>query len=157
MNVPRWIFIAILLILLVITGFVREFIFVNLNLQLVYLWYKNDVSYMSSKLSFLSGLVYWQVYYLKWFLTLLFSAIFLVESALILKHLFGSFFWKPLLFLYSLLLIISAVVFGVYTGLGRGEEGYLIARYFMGIAQSPVPLMLLVPAVFLKNRIAPSH
>jgi hypothetical protein len=153
MSAPRWFFISAILILLVITGFVREFIFVNLNQQLVYLWYENDVSYMSSKLSFLSSLEYWQVYYLKWFLTLLFSTIFLVESALMLKHLFGSYFWKPLIFLYSLLLSISAVVFGIYTGLGRGDEGYLIARYFMGIAQSPVPLMLLVPAVFLKNRV----
>lgn len=138
--------------LIAATGFFREFMFVNINEQLSFLYYGSDVSYMSPRLAFLSTWSYDNLYYLKWILTLVFSAVFLLESALLAKVLFASYHLKELLFIYVLLLSISVVLYLPFFLAGNGEQGYILARFFMGIAQSPLPAMLLIPALFLRKR-----
>lgn len=135
-------------------GFLREFLFVNINEQLRFLWYGNEESFMSAKLSFLMGLDYWTLYYMKWFLTVFFALIFMLLSALALKLLTQKYFWLELGFIYFLLFAISGAIFIGYSLLANAENGYLISRYFMGLAQSPVPLMLLIPAIFLRKNLS---
>lgn len=138
------------------TGFFREFMFVNINEQLSFLYYGSDVSHMSPKLSFLSTWSYDNLYYLKWILTLVFAAVFLIESSWLLKVLFASYHLKELLFIYALLLFVSAILYIPFFLTGNGEQGYILARFFMGIAQSPLPVMLMIPALFLRKRMRPA-
>jgi len=137
------------------TGFIREFIFVNINEQLAYLYYKTDFSYMSPVLGFLSTWSYDSLYYLKWALTLIFSGIFFFESAWLVKAVFKKYYLKELTFIYLLLLLVSAVLYLPFFLSGNGDQGYILARFFMGIAQSPLPVMLVIPALFLRERTRP--
>ena len=137
--------------LLATTGYIREFLFVNINEQLSFLWYGHETSNMSPTLSFLNGFDYWTIYYLKWALTGLFSIIYLIETSLALKHLFNSFYARETVFLYLILISISTILFVGYSIFHKADDGYLLSRFFMGLAQSPVPLMILIPAIFLRT------
>jgi hypothetical protein len=150
-----WILFGVVLI--IATGFYREFFFVNINEQMRYLWYGNEESMMSDALSLLDSLDYWTLYYLKWAMTVVFSGIFLIESALFTKLILGKTLWKELIFMYTILLIVSGLVLAGYALFDEHETGYLISRYFMGIAQSPIPLMILLPAIGLRNRLGVSQ
>ena len=143
--------------MIIATGFYREFFFVNINEQMRYLWYGNEESMMSDALSLLDSLDYWTLYYLKWAMTVVFSGIFLIESALFTKLILGKTLWKELIFMYTILLIVSGLVLAGYALFDEHETGYLIRRYFMGIAQSPIPLMILLPAIGLRNRLGVSQ
>lgn len=143
--------------MIIATGFYREFFFVNINEQMRYLWYGNEESMMSDALSLLDSLDYWTLYYLKWAMTVVFSGIFLIESALFTKLILGKTLWKELIFMYTILLIVSGLVLAGYALFDEHETGYLISRYFMGIAQSPIPLMILLPAIGLRNRLGVSQ
>lgn len=144
------------IVLVAATGFIREFLFVNINEQISHVFYKSDFSKMSDTLWFLSSWSYDQLYYLKWTLTLVFAAIYLLESALLLWILFRSVFLKELALLFGVLFVISGILYIGYGLIGQGEDGYLLARFFMGLAQSPVPLMLMIPAIFLRKGTVPT-
>ena len=135
-------------------GYFREFLFVNINEQLRFLWYGNEESFMSEKLSFMQDWDYWTMYSLKWVLTVAFALIFMVCSAFALKAILNSFYWLELGFIYFLLFSISGIIFIGYSVFAVAEDGYLISRYFMGLAQSPIPLMILIPAIFLRKNLS---
>lgn len=122
-----------------------------------FLWYGNKVSMMSDSLSMLDSLDYWTLYYLKWAMTIVFSGIFLIESIIFAKVVIGKTLWKELIFIYIILLFVSGLVLAGYALFDEHETGYLISRYFMGIAQSPIPLMILLPAIGLRNRLIVSQ
>jgi hypothetical protein len=146
-------YIAIVLILLLTTGYLREFFFVNVNEQLLYLWYENEVSPLSDNLWFLSGFDYQTLYYSKWVFTIFFAMIFLLETSLALRLIYNRWYIKEVSFIYALLFFLSGLLFGVFALSGSVEDGYLISRYFMGLAQSPVPTMILACALFLRQRL----
>ncbi|HAW20967.1 MAG TPA: hypothetical protein DCX14_12360 [Flavobacteriales bacterium] len=157
-NRLRFISISLLLVvLLASTGYVREFLFVNINEQLSFLWYGHETSNMSRVLSFLDGFDYWTIYYLKWALTGVFSVIYLIETTLALKYLFNSFYARESVFLYAALIVVSTILFVGYSAFDNAEDGYLLSRFFMGLAQSPVPLMILIPAIFLRTNSHPAN
>ncbi len=112
---------------------------------------------MSDSLSMLDSLDYWTLYYLKWAMTIVFSGIFLIESIIFAKVVIGKTLWKELIFIYIILLFVSGLVLAGYALFDEHETGYLISRYFMGIAQSPIPLMILLPAIGLRNRLIVSQ
>lgn len=88
-----------------------------------------------------------QLFGLKWGLAFVFL---LINAALVLAAFslwVGSrAFNMPILWVYLGFLILAIAVFGLSRFLGYGLEGYGFARKILGALQSPVPLMLLVPA-----------
>lgn len=139
--------------LIIATGFVREFVFLNINEQLAFLYYGHETSNMSWVLGFLGVLTYDQLYWFKWLLTPVFATVFCFETMLSLKQLFGDAHAKETLALFVGLLALSAVLFGGFWVFGDIVGGYTQARFLMGLAQSPFPLMLLIPAILLKKRL----
>lgn len=144
--------ILVALILSLITlGFLREYVFVSINEQLFALWHGKE-SRITGFITIIKSLTYYQLYYFKWFLTALFTGVFFGWSLLILKKLFNDFYFKELGVVYVLLISISMITMLIGWPFGKLDEAYIIARFFMGIAQSPLPLMLLVPAIFLRSK-----
>lgn len=144
-----------MLILIITTGFVREFVFVNINEQMRFLWFQSEPSQMSSVLNFLSNWTYWQLYYLKWILTLGFTLVFFGETILLARYALGNWFIKEIAFLYVALFALSGFIFTFYYIFSDANDGYLIARYLMGMAQSPVPAMIIIPALYLRTSLKP--
>lgn len=139
--------IAILLAAVVLTGFFRESVFENINAHMWYLYYDNDRSHLPSWLWLIGSLSYSQLYWLKWILTILFSALFLGMSCGIIHLIFDNKeMVKWTVYFYSGILLIAFVSFLSGKISGKMEEAYLISRFFMGLIQSPFLLVFLIPA-----------
>ena len=135
---------VVLVILIVYLGFVRDFIFININYIIDELYFNRDVEQYHSIYSFLIPLGVSGLMKLKWFLTFLFMVLNLGLSYFILKFLFSEA-KKPIRLLfygYLGLFLISALFFVGGKLLSFSELGYTLSRRFMGVLQSPVPLMV---------------
>lgn len=142
----------IITILLIITsmltlGFFREFIFKNIN-ALLKAW-DFDLDYqLPALLQPLENYEYDEIVNFKWLLTLLFALFYLVICIIAIKLLFNNKnFIKITIASYAGIILISGLF--MLCGLlfpTASERCYEFARYLMGMVQSPLVLMILVPA-----------
>ena len=128
----RKVLIAALIITAVALGFLRDHIFVSINHSIES---GNDAG---GKLSML-----------KWILTILFSGLYLLHTVAMLYVLFRSKkYIRISLFCYSFLFSVSFLAGAGGYFISSFEMVYPFIRMLMGVAQSPVVLMILVPACF---------
>lgn len=146
-KVKTVIFYFLILSTLLSLGFYRDFVFKSIN-ALLQAW-DHDLEYtMPSSLNFFEKLEYETIVNLKWLLTLVFSLIYLIISIGVIRFIFDN---RRYLYItigsYLGVIIVSAIFIGI--GMifsGASEKMYEFARYLMGMAQSPIILMILIPA-----------
>ena len=131
-------------------GFLREFLFVNINAHLFALWY-DEPSEATDLIPFMKSMEYYPLYYSKWVLTVAFSALFYGMTWLTLKVIFKRSFAKELLAIYGALYLLAGIAMGIGVLYHKTDDSYIIARFLMGIAQSPLLLMIMVPGVWLRR------
>jgi hypothetical protein len=145
------------LVVIIWMGFVRDFIFININYIIDRLYYNLEVFHYHSFYSFLEPLDVSGLMTLKWILTFVFALINLLLSALILKLLFKNPKMSlNLLYVgYLLIFIIAGLFYSIGKIGGFPELGYTLSRRFMGAIQSPVPLMVVaaVHMLFYKTTV----
>lgn len=124
-----------IIVLTVFLGFFRDHIFVSLNKVIES---GNDTE---GELS-----------HLKWVLTALFSLLYLIDACILLFVLFENkkYIWLAI-FSYALLFLIAitSVVLGSF--FSSFDEVYPFVRTIMGVAQSPIVMMVLAAAGYLKS------
>ena len=128
--------IALLVAVAIAIGFLRDYVFVSIN-QIIE--HSNDAS---GKLSVL-----------KWTLTFVFSVLYLILTSTLLYVLFQSakYIWLAV-FTYVLLFAVSfSAAIGGYL-ISSFQNVYPFVRTVMGIAQSPVVMIILIPACFLNEQ-----
>ncbi len=146
----RKIIIGLSILAVVMLGFLRDFIFVNINYQLQHLYYQTEHTYAHSFFAFLSDYSYQQLYYGKFALTALFTLLYLVLTSLSIQLIYRKRQWlKWILYLFGAMVTVAAIFYGLGYAFGNPTRGYKLARVFMGIVQSPIPLMVLIPAFSL--------
>jgi hypothetical protein len=104
-------------------------------------------------LLFLKKLDYAQLTQLKWILTVLFYLIYFGITYLLISAIFKNKTYNLITIASHLVFFLIAGIFylvGVFTG--KGLEGYTLSREFMGILQSPLLLMILIPTFILSDR-----
>lgn len=143
--------IASSIIAVIILGFFREFLFTHINEQLFALWY-DEPSRASDAIPCLKSVDYYTLYYTKWFLTALFSVLFYGVTIGLLKIIFDTSYWKEILIIYGALIACSVITMAYGYATNTLEETYLLARLFMGVAQSPLVLMVMIPGIWLRKR-----
>ena len=140
-----------LLVVIVWLGFLRDYIFININYIVDSLYYNHEVVHYHSFYSFLEPMDVSGLMTLKWMLTLVFTLVNLLLSVIILKQMFKNP-EMPLTLLYAsylALFIISGLFYLAGKIGGFPELGYTLSRRFMGTLQSPVPLMVVAGAHML--------
>jgi len=145
LPLPKWARVCIALILFTGMGFLRDFLFVNINAHLYFLNGRSGESMTHSFFGFLNQWSFAQVYYVKYPLTFLFVLTNFALSWWILQQLFSDrnqLRW--LLRIYLALGFLAAISFGIGFLAGKPEEGYAYSRIVMGILQSPVAALVLV-------------
>jgi hypothetical protein len=139
---------AIGILFLLCTGFLREFLFIKINLQLVTLYYNHENA--EKTLEFLTQFSYNNLLWIKWGLTAFFTILYLVIT-LFISHLIFSrnvfVKWITIGYISSTLISLLIYLAGAY--IAYPIECYRIARSIMGVLQSPLPLMVFIPAVSL--------
>lgn len=146
-------FYILLITALLAFGFYRDFVFKQIN-ALLQAW-DHDIDYtMPPSLRFIADYNYDTIVNIKWLLTLVFSGIYLVIALLLIKRLFQNrLFSRITLFTYIGITVVSALF--ILTGMllpHTAQKMYEFARYLMGMAQSPLVLMILVPAFLLAEK-----
>lgn len=149
----RNIALLILTIAVILSGYLRDSIFKSMN-ALLRAWDLDQDYYLPRFLSFLENYEYNTIVNLKWVLTLLFSFLYLLFSVIAVKLIFDNrkylkitFFTYIGIIIFSGLFILLGYIFN-----GTSEKMYEFARYLMGMAQSPVLLMILIPAFILSEK-----
>ena len=141
--------------LLLVLGFGRDFVFVNLNYQASKVYYHQQYEYkIPTLLSFIETWSYTKLYYAKWGLTILFTVVYALITYLFINAIFNSkLFNKLTIFIYLVIIGCAFIAFLLGYFLGDSLKGYTISRQLMGIVQSPLVLMFLLPALYLnKNK-----
>lgn len=135
-----------IIILILFLGFLRESVFKSIN-ALLQAWDANMDYPMPSFLKFIENFDYGTIVNLKWLLTLLFSLLYLLISIITVKVLFlNPKFIRVTIAAYMGIIALSALF--IFSGMlfkNNVEKMYEFARYLMGMAQSPIILMILVP------------
>lgn len=137
----------------------RESLFLNLNYILVnkYGWSDDDPR-TPDILMFLHEYSYTTLYYSKWFLTgafaVLFSSITLIAIWLVYRE---KKYLKWTLIFFGILLFLAILSFGLgwsLQGFGTSfyAKGYRLSQNIMRFLQSPLPLLLLLPAFRLAKQ-----
>ena len=141
--------ILLLVLLLMIFGFFRENLFINVNNALFNKIYNRN-NHVVWYLSFLKSVSYYTVYAAKWFITPFFAWLFWALQKQLLTTLFNEkkiTDWLGILYLS--LFLLAGIFFVAGWILGHLEKGYYFSRLFMGLLQSPVACMILIPTAYL--------
>lgn len=136
--------VLITIIWVVFLGFFRDYLFVNVNYTLSYLYGERMYNYADSALEFLVDYKASTLYTLKWVLTVVFFGLYWLTGFAFIKLLYkkNSYIW-----IYTIIYLALFVFAGLaYVGgdvFSDPGEGYTLARQIMGWGQSPIPLMFL--------------
>lgn len=145
-------YVILLVIGILLLGSFREFTFLNINFQLQYMYYDTEYYRVAPFFHFLNNFEYSTIYYSKWLLTGGFALAFLILSVLMIKVLFNQ---RRLITItvasYIILCTVAAISYALGKLAGSTDTGYTIARFLMGLLQSPVVLMFLVLAFKLQK------
>ncbi|HKC69425.1 MAG TPA: hypothetical protein VKG26_14415 [Bacteroidia bacterium] len=132
-----------------VLGFFRESLFVNIN-SLLYNKLYNENNPTGWYLLFLSNASYKTIYIAKWFITPVFACLFWFLQKHLLRIVFNEKkVVKWLGVLYLSLFLLAGIFFVAGWALGDVNKGYVFSRLFMGILQSPIACMILIPIAYL--------
>jgi hypothetical protein len=140
----------LLIFTILFLGYFRDFVFVNINSLIQAKTYKQEFM-MPFTLSFLNKFDYSTLIILKWLNTFLFCFLYFIITLISLQLSFAKSenenFTIITLTSYGAILLISALLILIgFIFSSTSEKMYEFARYLMGMAQSPIILMILIPA-----------
>ena len=145
--------IVVVTISLFVLGFFREFLFESINGQLYYLWKEETNPYLPKSLYFIENISYWNLYYTKFILILLFSILYLFGSLLLIKLFFKERLYRKFtLFFFGGIFLLTALIFALGFAFGAEHEAYGISRKLIEFIQSPLACFFLIPAFALYKK-----
>jgi hypothetical protein len=151
-KLKKVLFPVLIISLLLVLGFYRDFVFKSLN-TLLHAWDAEVDYYIPPSLSFFENYEYDTIVNIKWLLTFIFSLAYLGIALLTVKFYFNKKrFIRITIVVYAGIIAISGIMIlsGMITG--NSDKMYEFARYFMGMAQSPLILMILFPVFKLTEK-----
>lgn len=142
--------IVLIIISYFLIGYWREDVFVNLNRMLYLKLNETDAYYYYSKTIYasLSKTSYTFLYYLKWFLTVFFSVLYLILAGSFNLWLFKKNIFKEISLILIALFAVSGLLILVGYIVNDYSITYKLARFLMGIAQSPLLFIISAPFVW---------
>jgi len=149
----KWLQLGLIVLALAFLGSSRQLLLVNINSHLSFLYYEKEVSYVVDSMEFIKQYSYQSLMWGKWYITIAYTLVYLLCTILVLKILsFDKGYVKLTLLLFGCVVVLSGILYGGLNLFGEPSLGYRLARFCMGLVQSPIPLMVLVPAYMLAER-----
>lgn len=134
-------------------GFLREFVFVNTN-SILYSKYYNENYPLHPFFNFFRDKSYNFIYLSKWFFTTAFVILYFYSQVVTAKFLLKeNILTKWFFYFYLFLVILSVITFMVGWLAGNINQGYTFSRLFLGILQSPLPIMFLIPVYYFTKKL----
>lgn len=149
-RLKRNLLLLLLAVAYLVTGFFREFLFVNINQRIWELYQHQQTTQIYPSLHFLTNFSGNTLYYSKWPLTLLFTAIFAAFACAIVHLLFHErkyLRWTVLA--YAAVFFTGLLFAGIGALSGHFSDLYTVARFLADIVEKPVMIIILIPAFYL--------
>ncbi|MEM7163237.1 MAG: hypothetical protein AAF487_12445 [Bacteroidota bacterium] len=150
----RTLSILFILLLVILIGSFREILFVNLNQQISFIQGDIPDNGLLDYMHFLEHLDLQTLILLKWVFTLLYCALFWIIGKYILNKILN---WNEGSNWYTIVYVSIFILAGILFCLGHlefeKENFFRLSRLFMGALQSPIPVLIFVPLLFLKKRL----
>ncbi len=149
----KYALLGVCFVALFFVGYVRDYVFVNINYELIDIYYKRNEWQMPANLSYFEHWDYARLYYFKYTLTALFVLLYLLVSLASMVLLF-----KPKKYLlYTTIAYVTVVVVAYALNnthlLGiEGRQAYLFSRELMGFVQSPFIFIVLISVFFMAEK-----
>lgn len=148
-NKQRLIILSLLCVL-VFLGFYREFLFYNIQAEEIFQKKLHHDRYTDSSLNWLTKLNLNELLQLRWILTLVFTICFGFISFLVIHFSFKSKRYnKWIVKAFTGALVAAIIFYGISPNYDQKNTAYLMARKIMGLLQSPLLLMALIPPILL--------
>lgn len=145
-----------LALIAILLGYLRDSVFKNIN-ALLRAWDLDQDYVLPNYLTFLENYEYDSISNFKWILTIFFSFLYLFLSVFVIKLLFNTKKYRNITIL-TYFGVIAFSAFFILIGIiwkDNAEKMYEFARYLMGMAQSPIILMILIPSFMLSEKEKP--
>lgn len=145
--------VVLLILFYILSGFFREFIFLNINEQSrVTYWHDTD-SHVAPSLSWLSHYSYTTLYYSKWILTFVFAAYFATLASITIHIAFSEKSkTKMTLIAYACVFIAGLLFYMAGSIVGNREATYDMARFLAGLTETPGLLIILFASFIAMRR-----
>ncbi len=136
----------------IVTGFFREFIFLNINEQIRLTYYHDTDSHVAPSLHWISTASYATLYYSKWILTFLFTAFFAFLAARTIKIAFQDHSLVKITWSAYAIIFVTGLLFYLGGAIsGNSQNTYAISRFLAGLTETPA-LLVILSASFLAIR-----
>jgi hypothetical protein len=154
LNVKQLAWLILFILAFAACGYFREYYFVQIN-NIMYMKYYNTVSHLAVGMLMqpFQHLSYDVLYYSKYPATLLWTFIFFSLNYALLRRLGSDGLLRRLLVIgYLLMLGIAALsmLYGYFVHDRLQSDEYTLSRWLLGIAQGPIPGLLLGAAARLR-------
>jgi hypothetical protein len=152
-SAKKYFFLLLVIITLLFLGYYRDFVFRTMNSMLQAK--DHEMPYATpASLQFLDRFSYTQLMNLKWLFTVIFSGLYLVMALITLKIIFNNRKYLSITIgVYIAIMLVSGLfMLGGFAVESTADRMYEFARYLMGMAQSPIILMILIPAFKLSGQ-----
>jgi hypothetical protein len=149
----KWL--LIILFLFWLTGYVREFFFVNLNSIMYEKYYGHTSLPVPTSMQLFTHFSYKTLYFSKYIYTLVWVIVFYLLGSFSIRKLSGE--KKLIAFLtYSYLILLllagTSMVYGYFVKERLQDDEYTLSRWLLGIAQSPIICLILLASEKLYNK-----
>jgi hypothetical protein len=145
-KVASYLLLAPIIILLLLIGFYREFIFTSINSVMLNILKSKDFNHSGFHANLLA-FIYFILYFIKWALTFLFTFIYFFFACLSIFIVYRNTKYVMICGCFFIAVFLLAFIFmGMGYVFHKYDLFYLFARKLMGLAQSPALLMILIPA-----------
>jgi hypothetical protein len=141
-------------LLLYIIGYFRDYLFVGINYRIASLTYNEFPDNLPPIPDFFLRFSIEHLYVIKWILTILFTLLYYSVSCFTVYYLFRERkFVIYTTFLFGAVFIISFLIIVTGYVINNHDDTYTLSRHLMGFAQSPVLLMILIPAFGISKNV----
>ncbi|MBA3971612.1 MAG: hypothetical protein H0X46_05615 [Bacteroidetes bacterium] len=152
-QLKKGFFVLFIIAAIILTGYLRDSVFKTIN-ALLRAWDLDQDYPLPAYMSFLNTYEYDTIVRIKWLLTFAVSILYFSITLITIKILFNQKkYLKITVFTYAGILLFSALFIGIgFMFSSLSEKMYGFARYLMGMAQSPIILMILIPAFKISEK-----
>lgn len=151
----KLLFISLFSVTILLIGYLREFIFSNINNQIyiaTHPFSNNQEKFVHPSLSFLHAYSAQTLSAYKWVLTVLFTLIYFLIGDYVIKNYLTNHSVRKLHFVTYLIMFGSSFIVSTVGFFTPQQWTYTTARHIMGVAQSPIVLMILIATFRLTNK-----
>lgn len=143
----NWFYFFVFFILFALVGYGREYFFLSYNHLLYIKYFKHGELHPDAILLYFYNKDYTTLYYLKYLFTIVSIGFFLLLSILAVRFIFNSkkiIKWTVNSYLILLTLAGLSMLYGYFVKNRLQDDEYTLSRWLVGIAQSPLIIIILV-------------